>query len=176
MFFAPKDIMAHKEDVDQVAYRTWTNQGYMRGSSGDATDYEALEEYILDIAETCKIKMISLDRWNAAQFGQNLQKKGLPVCYVRQNGWELSKAMKEVERLLLNKKLKHPNNPCMNWNVSNAMYEEGQRGDYRLVKEKGKNKIDGVVAMVTALAASLDQKVEANVDKVLITSGKMVWL
>lgn len=175
LFFVPKQIMANKEDIDRVPYRTWAAAGLIEATNGDATDYEAIEAKIVEISKDYNIKLIGADRWNCAQMLQNLEKKGFNVGLVRQNGYALSAPLKEIERLLLNKRLQHPNHAVLTWNAANAKVEEGQMGDIRIVKDKSNQRIDGIVALANALFASLADNVDTNKTEELITDGRIFF-
>jgi phage terminase large subunit-like protein len=65
----------------------------------------------------------------------------------------LSEAAKETERLVLTKKLSHPDNPCLNWQISNAATKTDDRDNVWLDKRRSSSRIDAAVAAVMAINA-----------------------
>jgi phage terminase large subunit-like protein len=67
----------------------------------------------------------------------------------------LSPAVKELERMILDKKIVHDGNPIMSWMVGNVVPYDGRNGNRSLSKKYSKEKIDGFAALVTALARAI---------------------
>jgi phage terminase large subunit-like protein len=67
---------------------------------------------------------------------------------------------KELERLYLDGKLKHGNNPALNWMANNAAWRVNEYSDKRFDREKASEKIDGVVALTMGIGAWLKNKKE----------------
>ena len=47
----------------------------------------------------------------------------------------------------------HNNNPAMNWMLSNVALQEDAAGNIKPSKNKSKDKIDGIVALIMALGS-----------------------
>jgi phage terminase large subunit-like protein len=62
---------------------------------------------------------------------------------------------KELERLVLTGKLQHGNNPVLNWMCANAVAEQDPAGNVKLSKSKSADKIDGMSALVNAVAGTI---------------------
>jgi phage terminase large subunit-like protein len=52
---------------------------------------------------------------------------------------------------VLERHLVQGNNPCMNWNVSNAMIEQDAAGNRKFSKQSSRFRIDGVVSLAMAI-------------------------
>ena len=63
---------------------------------------------------------------------------------------------KEMERLYFECKLKHGNNPALNWMANNCAWRINEYGQKRLDREQSSEKIDGMVALVMAIGAWLN--------------------
>ena len=72
---------------------------------------------------------------------------------VRQGYGSLSGPAKELEGLVLTETLDHGNDPVLAWMADNAMCKSDENGNIRPVKGKGKDKIDGIVALIMAIHA-----------------------
>jgi phage terminase large subunit-like protein len=64
---------------------------------------------------------------------------------------DMGPAVNALEFVVIERKLMHPNNPVLNWNMSNAMARVDPAGNRKLDKDKVKFRIDGAVASVMLL-------------------------
>jgi len=67
----------------------------------------------------------------------------------------MSPPMKELERLILEHKLAHGNNPVLTWMADNLVVRQDPAGNLKPDKEKSTERIDGMVALVMALDRAL---------------------
>ena len=72
----------------------------------------------------------------------------------------MSEAMKELEALVMAGKIHHGDNPVLNWMASNVTCEPDRNENVFPRKERADNKIDGIVALITALSRII--RVEAD--------------
>ena len=59
---------------------------------------------------------------------------------------------KMLEGLVLDKKLNHGGHPVLKWMMSNVTLQEDAAGNIKINKGKSKDKIDGIAALIMALA------------------------
>ena len=105
-----------------MPYHLWIDQGYIEATSGDVVDYDAVRLWIQDAAARYDIRQLLLDPYNAQQLGVKLRDEdGIAVDFIRQGYLSLSPPTKELERLVLSRKIRHGNNPVMRWMASNAI-------------------------------------------------------
>jgi len=76
-----------------------------------------------------------------------------PIFPVGQGFKDNSEPIKDIERYALAGKLRHGGNPVLRWMVGNVVLDSDPAGNYKLNKGKAKEKIDGIAALVNALAA-----------------------
>ena len=74
----------------------------------------------------------------------------------------MSPPTKEVERLVLQGKIRHGNNPVMRWMMDNVMIVTDAAGNIKPDKKKSRQKIDGVIASIMATDRAVRHSVEAN--------------
>jgi phage terminase large subunit-like protein len=67
----------------------------------------------------------------------------------------MSEAMKEMEKLVLQKLLAHGNCPILTWMVSNVVAQLDKKDNIYPTKERVENKIDGVVALIMAISRAI---------------------
>lgn len=151
--FLPKDCAAgraKRQKNDKAPYSTWANSGHIILTEGNTVDYGEVEKVILEQAELFDIQELQADKYNASGLLERLQKEGMRVTTVRQ-GWSLAEATKETERLILTKKLIHPNNPALSWQISNCLVHEDKAGNYWPVKNRSRSRIDAAVSLIMAV-------------------------
>src|SRR5438093_12507005 len=103
----------------------------------------------LDVVE------VAVDPWNAKGFIAQLQQDGVPAVEVAQTMANLTSASKELEKLILGRQLHHDGHPVLRWNVSNAVADVDGNGNVKPSKKRSHERIDGVSALVTALARAV---------------------
>jgi phage terminase large subunit-like protein len=81
--------------------------------------------------------------------------EGFPMIEVRQTVLALSEPMKQLEALVLSRRIKHDGNPVLTWMMSNVVAHYDRKDNIYPVKAKAEKKIDGVVALIMALALAL---------------------
>lgn len=153
--FIPKDNAEgriKRQKRDQAPYLSWIKSGHIIATDGNTVDYDAVEATVLELAEHFDVIEVQADPYNASGLLERLQRAGLAVTFVRQ-GWSLSQATKEAERLILNGELSHPDNPAFTWQVSGAAIAQDRHENQWLVKDKSTRRIDAAVAMVMAINA-----------------------
>ena len=62
--------------------------------------------------------------------------------------------------MVYGKQINHGNHPVLNWNASNVQIQADAAGNIKFSKAKSKSKIDGMVALVMALAQYMNQEEE----------------
>jgi Phage Terminase/DDE domain len=66
----------------------------------------------------------------------------------------MSPAVRDLETLILEKKLRHGGNPVLTMCMANAAVERGDAGNRKLSKKRSTGRIDGAVALVMAIGAA----------------------
>jgi phage terminase large subunit-like protein len=98
---------------------------------------------------------VGVDPWNARGLVARLQADGVPAVEVAQTMANLTSASKALETLVLSGKLHHDGHPVLRWCVSNAVVDMDGNGNTKPSKKRSHERIDGVSALVTALARAL---------------------
>lgn len=163
--FIPSENATRRERKDRVPYLTWHRQGFIELTAGDVVDYEKVRAKINECAEKFRIELIVADPWNAVHLIQELQGDGLDVHPMRQGYQSLTAPTKELEKLIIERRLKH-NSPVLDWCMSNVMVEQDAAGNLKPSKKKSTEKIDCVVALINAIGGHL---VKPNIGSVYDT-------
>ena len=60
---------------------------------------------------------------------------------------DMGPAIDALELAMIERKLIHPNNPILNWNMANAVAAMDPAGNRKIDKDKARFRIDGAVAL-----------------------------
>lgn len=154
-FWVPEDRVRERWETDKVNYPEWVRCGQIKTTPGNVIDYKFVEQEIISLRDKYEIKEIGYDSWNALQTALNLEDAGISVIEVRQGAKSMSPPMKEIEQLVRGKKLIHGGHPVLRWNVGNAQVKTDDNDNIRPVKGRDIERIDGLVALVNAMARAM---------------------
>lgn len=154
-FWIPEDNMLIRTRDDGVHYRQWVEQGYIEATPGNVIDYDWIFEQIEKDREMFEIDQTAFDRWGAARVVQVLEKQGMTMAQFGQGFASMNPPMKELERLVLGKKIRHGNNPVLTWMADNLVARMDPAGNIKPDKAASREKIDGMVALIMALDLAL---------------------
>lgn len=154
-FWLPEDGIVDLERKHQVPYRTWADSGLITLTPGNVIDYRWIRAEINTLARDYDLVKLLADPANAVDLVISLREEdGLPVEQLRQGSYSLNPPTKELLRLILSGRLRHGGNPILRWNASNAVAVSDPAGNMKLDKDRGRKKIDGLAALVNAIAAA----------------------
>lgn len=159
-FFVPSEAIANRVRRDRVPYDKWAREGALIATEGNVVDYDFIKAQILADAETFQIQRFGFDPFNATQIMIQLGQEGLPTEKIRQGMLTLSAPSKELERLLLSDMFEHGGHPILEWCASNVAIETDAAGNIKPSKCKSTERIDGIAALVSAMALALSQEDE----------------
>lgn len=154
-FWIPEDNMLIRSRDQGVKYQEWVTAGYIEATPGNVIDYDFIFEQIEKDADAFNIDQIAFDRWGAARVVQVLQNKGMTMAQFGQGYLSMSPPMKDLERMILKKQIKHGNNPVLTWMMDNVVARVDAAGNIKPDKQKSREKIDGVVGLIMALDLAL---------------------
>jgi phage terminase large subunit-like protein len=162
-----------EENIEELDKRTagsasqWVADGWLKTTPGDVTDYDFIEQTIIEDAERFDVQTIGLDRWNGTQLANNLLDKDIPIVKVGQGMITMSPALKEIQRLVLlgkrgDPKLQHGGNPVMRWMIDNLSVAMDAAGNVKPDKATSAEKIDGVSALCDAISEALNTDLQTS--------------
>lgn len=156
-FWIPEEAMVERSRRDRVPYDDWVRQGLITATPGNVIDYAWILDQIDQDAQAYDIREVAFDRWGATKIATELMERGGEDWLVQfgQGYVSMSPAMRELERLILEHKLAHGNNPVLTWMANNLVVRTDPAGNIKPDKEKSIEKIDGMVALVMALDRAL---------------------
>lgn len=151
-FFCPADNLLARADRDNVPYPRWAEEGHIIPTSGNVTDYRAVESHLRSLCDEFQVQEIAFDPAYAQAVMAPLREDGLPVVEMRQGWVTMAPAIKELERAIIGRKLHHGGNPVLRWNFENIAVETDRAGNRLFTKSKSRDRIDGAVAAAMAVA------------------------
>lgn len=161
-FWIPEENMKERVKKDHVPYDRWVKEGFIQTTPGNVIDYKFIEKDILRSRDLYEIQEIGFDPWNAQQVATNLDDEGLVMVEVRQGYKSMSPPMKDLEGFIEGKKINHGGNPVARWMFGNLEVKMDENENVRPVKSKSTERIDGIVALINAMARGiLDEDTES---------------
>lgn len=154
-FWVPQENITLRSKRDRVPYETWTRQGFIEVTPGNVIDYSYIFAQIDEDAQNYDVKELAFDRWGATEIIQSLQDKGMEVVKFGQGFASMSPPSKELEKLILSKKISHGGNPVLGWMAANVIVTSDAAGNIKPDKKRSREKIDGITALVMGLDRAL---------------------
>lgn len=164
-FWLPIETAKKRERDDRVPYLQWINQGFIRKTDGDVTDYDVIRRDINQIRSRYNVREIAFDPWNATQLANQLQQDGYELVKFGQTMSNMNEPSKRLEKLIVSQSISFGRNPVLRWMASNVTVVQNADGHIRPDKNKSTEKIDGIVALTMAIGRWIVSKDETSVYK-----------
>lgn len=153
-YYLPKSALEGK--YNKELYKMWQKKGYLIITESPTTDYAYIENDIKYWYEKLDITCFGYDAWNSQQLCNNLTKEGIPLKAFSQSIGSMNRPCKEFERLMLSGKVVIDKNPINLFCINNCELKVDVNGNAKVIGNHQESKIDGVVAMQTALGTYLN--------------------
>jgi phage terminase large subunit-like protein len=162
----PEDLLSEHSSRDfgsgNDRYSEWHKKGHLLVSPGRTIDPSVVA---LKIAELCKqytVLGLAYDRWRIADMLREFDRLGFaawedkggdkPGYGLRLIPWgqgfkDMAPAIDALEIDVIERKIEHPSNPVLTWNMANAVATMDPAGNRKLDKDKARFRIDGAVAL-----------------------------
>ena len=160
-FWCPEEGIIERSRTDGVPYADWVRDGYLLSTPGNVTDYDAVREEIKNLAARWQIEEIGADRWNATSLATDLMADGANIVFVPQTMLGLGPPWREMEKLVLEARIRHGGHPILRWMAGNVEVETDAVGNQKPSKGRSSERIDGIVALDMALGRAVAHLDEA---------------
>lgn len=154
-FFLPKANIERRVKKDRVPYDVWEREGLFILTEGNIIDYDYIRSKVNEVAADYEIKEIVYDPFNAQQIVTQLTGDGFEMVKLRQGFLSLNAPTKRLMELVLTEGLAHGGNKVLNWMASNVVAAIDAAGNIKPDKAASREKIDGIAALVNALARAM---------------------
>jgi phage terminase large subunit-like protein len=152
----PRFYVPEKAVEENEKYQIFKTAGDLIETPGEMTDYAFIEEDLKElVAKGIEVQDIAFDPAQAAYLMTRLSQAGLPVIEVPQNVRNLSEPMKEVEAMIMSRKLWHDGNTAMTWMMGNVVAKLDAKDHIYPRKERPEDKIDGVLGLILGMARAM---------------------
>lgn len=161
-FWVPANLVRERTLANKKPdYSAWVRDGWLVETPGSVIDFEFIRKEILQLRQLLRVRQLGFDPWNATQLSTQLQGDGFSVdpkvkkeqlVELRQGMRTLSEPSKEFEKLIVEGKIRHGNNPVMRWMVDNAAIRRDANDNIAPDKRSAAGRIDGVLASIMALS------------------------
>jgi phage terminase large subunit-like protein len=170
-FWIPGDGLHDKADKDRVPYLAWRDAGHLEALPGRAINKLAVARACAESAALYDLQNIAYDRWRIEDLKRISEDEGLnlPLVPFGQGYQSMSPAVDELERLMIDGKLRHFDNPVLNFCAANAVMEIDPAGNRKYSKKKATGRIDGLVATVMAAGIGAISSGQGSIDEWLNT-------
>jgi phage terminase large subunit-like protein len=169
-YWVPRETVADRVR-EGIPYDTWIREGWVTVTDGHRLDHESVARDLIAYGEAHEIKAVGFDPWQAGALETLLQREGITVKDIPQRTAYLNSSCKLLEALVVERRLRTGGNPVATWNANNVCVYTDPTGMIKPDKSKSNEKIDGIAALVNALAlASTDEDdVAGSLDDYRIT-------
>jgi phage terminase large subunit-like protein len=151
-FWVPEGCIQERTKKDRVHYDVWQREGYLNTCPGKTIIHEFVYAQITALCKQFQCKDIAFDAWNAQWIANKLHEDGIKASECRMGFKTMSEPMKELFGMALEQNLEHYGDPVLAWNAGNVAEVTDPAGNVKPDKEKSKEKIDGIVAIIMALS------------------------
>ena len=124
---------------------------------GNVTDYDYITADLMKFSKEVSISRIGYDEWNSSSWASTCTALGLPVLGYSQSIGNFNRPTKEFERLIKSGRVVIEDNEITRYCFSNVALKFDHNENCKPVKGGSElKKIDGVIAMLTALGSYLE--------------------
>lgn len=159
IFWLPEEGLAERSRKDRVPYDVWHKQGFLHTTPGKSVEYDFVAEHIARIFKEREVKKVAFDRWNIKHLRPCLVRSGIPEEVIDrkfedfgQGYVSMSPALRSLESMLLNGKMRHGGHPVLTMCAKNAVVRMDEAGNRKLDKKRSRGRIDGLQALAMAAA------------------------
>src|SRR5690625_2923357 len=168
-FVATTGGLEAKSNRDKIDYQLLIDKGYATPSrlKSGFIDYTQVIEYIADEITKYNLDVVAIcydthmmekfiPEWERRYAGTELI--DIPFIEVAQSFLNLSQPIKEFQLQVYERNIMHSNNPNLNIAINNAVIRYDNNRNVILDKQKAREKIDPLVALITAFAEAKDHE------------------
>jgi len=163
-YFLPKEGLRRRIERDRAPYDRWAEEGWITLTEGNVMDFAVIREHIKADALAAPMVELGYDPWHATQLALELQGEGIEVVPIRQGYQSLGEAVKKMETLVHEGSLLHGGDPVLAWMINNVVLRTDPNENRLPDKSKSTGRIDGVAALLDALAVAIKHQDEGEIE------------
>lgn len=155
-YFLPKLGLRNKARADRVPYDLWEQQGLLIATPGRTVDEDFVAAHVATALGSSDVRAFSYDRWQIDRLKKAFERIGYDreLTEFGQGFKSMSPAVKAVETLALQGRLRHGDDPILKMCIANSRIEADPAGNRKLTKKKALGRIDAAVALCMAIGSA----------------------
>jgi phage terminase large subunit-like protein len=160
-FWLPAEGLHDKAHADRTPYDVWHAKGFLETTPGSSVSYEYIAHYLRKVFDQHRVAKIAFDRWNMQHLKPWLLTAGFSEQVIEdkfvgfgQGYKSMSPALRDLESVILEKKLRHGDHPVLTMCASNCVIDRDPAGNRKLSKKHSTGRIDGMIAVVSAFGVA----------------------
>lgn len=142
-------------EARNASYPGWASDGFLTVTDGNETDFQRIEDDLLDFCRRFRVVSVGYDPWAATQFAQRMIAQDVPMVEFRANTQNFSEPTKELEAAIRSDRVEHDGNPVLEWCIGNVVGRYDARSNVYPKKSRPEQKIDAAIATIMGVARSL---------------------
>lgn len=147
-YYSPRETVEKEENQH---YRTWEIEDRLTVTPGATIDYDEIKEDLRQWYAAFGVEAVAYDPFQATQMSLELTKETINMVEVRPTVLNFSEPMKEVESAVYGKRFHYDACPILHWMFGNVVAHYDKKDNIYPNKARNENKIDGVVAVISAV-------------------------
>jgi phage terminase large subunit-like protein len=160
-FWLPSEGLHDKAKADRIPYDVWAAKGFLQTTPGSSVSYEYVARHLKHVFDQHRVTKIAFDRWNMDHLKPWLLNAGFSESTIKdkfigfgQGFKSMSPALRDLESIILEKKLRHGDDPVLMMCAANAVIDRDPAGNRKLSKKRSTGRIDGMVALTMAFGVA----------------------
>ena len=146
-FWLPKDGLQERMRRDRAPYDQWARDGFLTLTDGEVIDHNFIQARVEQDWHDFNILDIGFDRFNATMMVTRLMDAGVEMVGFGQGYVSMNPAIRQMETLILSKRLVHAGHPILRWMCTNTVVTMDPAGNVKFDKKESASRIDGIVAL-----------------------------
>ena len=163
--WCPEENAVELAKQSQPFILNWANDGWIDFTDGNVTHFDKIEEDIITELSKFNCQALAFDRRYAGTMPNHLIEKGINASAYAQTASMMSQPIKEIERLVISKGIRHDGSPSMRWMMSNAKVKENQGDEVKIIRGKEGGKIDAVISSIMAVGEMMNDELKEYTKK-----------
>jgi len=158
-YYVPRDTIEKnlkRIHADKDLYKQWAEKGYLNVTNGNVTDYSHISRDMAEMNVNCPIEEVYYDPYNAISWATECTDAGLALTPFSQVIANFNVPTREFERLIMKNKIFIHDNPITRYCMRNVELRYDMNGNAKPKKDSERKKIDGVIAMLQAMACQMN--------------------
>mgnify|MGYP000268071504 CR=1 FL=1 len=153
--YLPEDTI---HETTNKRLHDWHAAGWIETTEGNTIDFQQLEDKLIEIKRDYNVIDTAYDPFQATYLVTRLQKLGFPLTEFKQNLFNMSEPMHELEALILEGNIEFEYDPVLMWQFGNVVAKVDAKGKIYPNKERDEAKIDGVVSIIMGVGRKIVSK------------------